>query len=678
MFTHSSGLSRAGWAYSLSFSKRWANEGYVPGTFYDGYSYYAGLSKRMSGGRHELNLITFGAPVRRGKIAPVTQETYDLAGSNYYNPNWGYQNGEKRNARVSNSFQPTTILNYGYAPSGTLRWNASVGYQFGYNKSSGLDWYNANNPRPDYYRNLPSYLILNGQDPGTALFYTQKQINWDDLYGANSVNYDSVSNANGVAGNTVKGRRSLYVVSDDVDDVKKYTFNSNIEKIVSEHFTLQGGIQFISQRTESYRQCIDLLGGDYYTNLNQFAVQQNVPNVNFNQYDLNTPNRVIRVGDKYGYDYISSFTKGILWAQGVATYSKVDLFLALRGGYNDFSREGLYRNGLFAEESYGKGDVQRFTAYSVKGGLTYKLDGRNYLFINAGYSQDPPSIDNTYISPRTRNLTVADPVVEKILTVEGGYLMRTPKCNLRLVGFATDVKDAAEIKRFYNDDPAFQSFVNYVLRGVSARYTGLEAAAEVKVGPVVAITAVASVGQAFYTENPASIGIYQDNDTVRTPTQRQVYIKNYYLAAGPQSAYTIGFRYGPQKFWYANLNFNYFDRNYIDVNPDRRTMNAVEGMDAGSARYQHILDQERLPSAFTVDMSVSKSFLLSRFTKAIPRNTFLYLSAGVSNLLDSKDIRTGGFEQLRYDFSENNPYKFPTKYFYSFGRNIFVNVSLKF
>jgi hypothetical protein len=24
------------------------------------------------------------------------QETYDLTGTNYYNPNWGYVNGEKR------------------------------------------------------------------------------------------------------------------------------------------------------------------------------------------------------------------------------------------------------------------------------------------------------------------------------------------------------------------------------------------------------------------------------------------------------------------------------------------------------------------------------------------------------------------------------------------------------
>jgi hypothetical protein len=217
-----------------------------------------------------------------------------------------------------------------------------------------------------------------------------------------------------------------------------------------------------------------------------------------------------------------------------------------------------------------------------------------------------------------------------------------------------------------------------VLRGVNTRCTGLEAAAEVHITPVLSVAAIAALGQAFYTNNPASIGVYADNDTVSVPTERKAFIENYYLAVGPQSAYTLGFRYGPKKFWYANLNLNYFDRNYVDINPDRRSAEAVAGLPVGSEQYHRILDQEKLPAAFTVDVSVSKSFLLSKFSKALPRSTFLYLNIGISNLLDSKDIRTGGFEQLRYDFAGENPGKFPPKYFYAYGRNFFVNISLRF
>ena len=40
MLTHSSGLNKSGFAYTASLSRRWAQEGYTPGSFYDAYSYF--------------------------------------------------------------------------------------------------------------------------------------------------------------------------------------------------------------------------------------------------------------------------------------------------------------------------------------------------------------------------------------------------------------------------------------------------------------------------------------------------------------------------------------------------------------------------------------------------------------------------------------------------------------
>jgi hypothetical protein len=125
------------------------------------------------------------------------------------------------------------------------------------------------------------------------------------------------------------------------------------------------------------------------------------------------------------------------------------------------------------------------------------------------------------------------------------------------------------------------------------------------------------------------------------------------------------------------VNLNYFDRNYIDISPDQRTGEAVAGLTPGSEQYRRILAQERLPPVFTVDISGGKSWILSKYLKQLPKGTFLYLNAGVSNLLNTV-IRTGGFEQLRYDFSGKEPGKFAVKYFYGLGRNFFLNLSLKF
>lgn len=688
MVTHSSGLLKSGWAYSLSASRRWSQEGYVPGTFYDGYSYYGAITKVING-KHELNFTAFGAPTRRGKSAPAVQEAYDLAGSNFYNPNWGYQNGEKRNAKVADIFQPTYIFNYEYNPTNRTHWNTAIGYQHGKNKNSTLDWYNAADPRPDYYRYLPSWQLINFQsDPAVAqreydqaaaqwkANESQRQINWDRIYDANRNNYELISSINGNPNDSVLGRRSLYVLSNDVDDLKKFIFNTVLQHAVSEHVTLFTGASFVSQKTESYRQLVDLLGGDFYVNYNQFA-SRTYNNDTLTQNDLRNPNRIVKVGDKYGYEYVSRFSKFQWWAQSVFTFNKVDFFAAVHLGKNSFSREGLYQNGLYADNSFGKATVQKFTIFGVKGGITYKINGRNYLFVNASLNQDAPTIENTYVSIRTRNQLVDNVQAQKTSSLEGGYLLKAPRVSGRLVGYVTDVKNATEIKRFFNDDPAFQTFVNYALTNMNTRYTGIEFALDIKVTPSLNVTGVASVGQAFYTNRP-TVDVYRDNDTVVSGTNRETFIQNYYLSVGPQSAYSLGLNYRSRRYWYASLSSNYFARNYVDINPDRRTAQAGEGITRNSPEWNKIYDQQVNPTAFTLDLFFGKSFLLSKFMRSLPRNTFLYLNVGVNNLLDNQDIRTGGFEQLRYDFADKNPNRYPTKYFYGFGRNFFVNLALKF
>jgi hypothetical protein len=155
MLTHNSGLNKKGWAYSLSFSKRWAHEGPIAGTFYDAYGYFGAIEKRFK--RQGFSLMLVGAPIRRGKNGPATQEVIDIAGSNYYNPNWGYQNGKVRNSRILKTHQPLIILSHDYKIDSKTTLNSAISYQFGETAQTGLDWFNNADPRPDYYKNLPSY-----------------------------------------------------------------------------------------------------------------------------------------------------------------------------------------------------------------------------------------------------------------------------------------------------------------------------------------------------------------------------------------------------------------------------------------------------------------------------------------------------------------------------------------
>lgn len=676
MIAHHTGVLNNGWAISLALSKRWAKEGYVEGTFYNSYAYYLGISKKLAK-NSTIHFAAFGNPERNGGAIATTQEPMDLVGNNFYNPAWGYQGGVKRNSKINNSFQPVYLLQYEYHPDNLTHFNLSFSYQHGYSGISGLDWYNAADPRPDYYKKLPGFYLndpANTNRDHAALIKDKwindpdiSQLNWSELYEANRLNIDKV--------NGVKGRRSAYALGEDRYVNHVYSLAATYQSVLTKHFTLYSGLSLVAQQTESYRKMLDLLGGDFYVNYNQFAEQTYAGNNTMKQIDLNHPDQIVRVDDKYGHDYKSRFMKSFVWARVQAAYPKFDVFVAGRIGYDAFNRDGLYKNGLFPDSSFSKSATQRFFTYQVKGGFTYKINNRQQLFINAATLTRAPNFDNTFISPKTRNNVISFPVAEHVHAIEGGYLLQASKVSGKLTAFATDINDATRIKRFYYEED--NTFVNYVLQHINTRHVGVEMALQAKIIPALTATATITWMQVFYNSRPEG-SLYRDNDTTTAVVQHIAYLQDYYVAAGPQSAYTMGFRYKSAILPEFGVNFNLTDRNYVDINPLRHTEDAVALLPTGSVEQQMVLRQEKLPSAFTIDIFAGKTFPLSNIMKWLPRGTFLNINAGVSNLLNRKDIRISGRDQLRFDNDSKNPELFPTKYTYGYGASYFVSCSLKF
>ena len=168
-----------------------------------------------------------------------------------------------------------------------------------------------------------------------------------------------------------------------------------------------------------------------------------------------------------------------------------------------------------------------------------------------------------------------------------------------------------------------------------------------------------------------------DNTSDLLAENETVYSKNFYVAQTPQSAYTAGINYRAKKFWFINVNFNYYDNIYIDFNPARRTTAAVDLVPENSDQYKKITEQEKVDGAFTIDLFGGKSWRLNNYFSNMKRATFLVLNVGVSNLLNDKNNKTGGYEQLRYDFEDKDPDAFAPKYFYSYGATYFINLTLR-
>jgi hypothetical protein len=679
MITYGTGLLKNGWAFSGSFSRRWAQEGYVKGTYYDGYSFFGSVEKLINN-EHSISFTAFGAPTKNGRSSPAVQEMYDLAGTNFYNPSWGYQNGKVRNATVGKTSEPSFILTHEWKIDTKSSLLSAASFVKGTSKVSGLDWFNATDPRPDYYRNLPSFIALDDSIAGLqaadllSSSEAARQIDWDGLYAANQLNHVSIPNANGVAGDTVTGIKASYLVQDRVTSVNNFSFNSTYNNTIGDNTTLSAGLTYQKQNTEYYKEVNDLLGADFYVDWNQYAEQDFPGDTAAVQNDLNHPNRILYVGDKYGYDYIAHVDKISGWWQTAFKFDHIDFFFGTQVSKTQFYREGKYRNGIFPDNSYGNADTQNFINFGGKGGLTYKVNGRNYLFANASLQTAAPEFEDAYVSAKTRNDLAADLKSKDITSLEGGYLLKSPKLKGRAVLYYTQVNNETRTTSFYHDD--FRTFVNYTLTNIDKRYSGAEFAVETALGQGFSASAVAAIGQYLYTDRPLAT-ISQDNNANLLAENELIYAKNFHVAGSPEKAYTAGITYRAKEFWFVNLNFNYFDGIWIDFNPARRTVQGIDLVEPETDLFNSIVDQEKAPGQFTMDLSGGKSWKLDGKIKGIEKPTYLLLNVGITNLTNNKKFITNGYEQLRYDFYENNVNKFTPKYFYSYGTTFFVSLTLR-
>ena len=308
--TYATGLMPNGWAFAASGVFRWADEGLAQGTFYNSAGYFFSAEKMLTP-RHSLSLITYGAPTRRAQQSAATQEVYDMTGTIYYNSYWGYQEGVKRNSRIVKSFDPTAIIASDFKISETQRLRTGLAYHYSMYSNSALSFYNAPDPRPDYYRNLPSFQTDEtiaeqirkewAFDNGDPVNDKVSQIDWESLYSANYKN-----NEINPAGN------AKYAVERRHNDLMETAFNSTYTNQLNPNLRLTAGIEAKMAKDINYKTMDDLLGANQWIDIDQFAERDlNIdpnPDPNKIQNDLNNPNKVIKNGDLFGYKY----NRGIL------------------------------------------------------------------------------------------------------------------------------------------------------------------------------------------------------------------------------------------------------------------------------------------------------------------------------------------------------------------------------
>lgn len=667
MFTHSTGPTNNGWSLTFSFSSRTGNEVNLPGTYFKASSFYVSVGKIFRS-KHALNLSAFVAPTEQGRVNASTKETYELSGSNYYNSAWGYQNGKIRNANVSRNLLPTFILNDTYSPNKNSRLSTSLSYNFGKTKSSGINFNNALNPRPDYYAYLPSYYYLNGDtatgNERVSQWQTDvnaRQINWDQLIHLNQANLYSDPHIIGQNPNTSE-TRARYILENRVSEIRNFGFNS-VYTLRKDHIVWSLGANGNFYKVKKYKEVEDLLGASFWIDVDQFAEGLGVDE-SVQQNDIDNPNRKVRKGEKFGYNYALNIRRSELWSQLEYNSKKTEIYLSGTIGNYSVEREGFVANGKFPENSKGKSEKLNFFNPGIKAGLTYKVSGRHFIKFNALLQKRAPQANHLFVSPDTRNEIISNPGNETIFSGDLSYIVQYPKLKFRITGYYTEIKNQTWLRSYWHD--SYNTFVNVIMKGVNITYQGLELGLEKNLNAKHSIQGALALGQYFYSNRP-TLEAWQDNNSTMLFSERPVYLMNYKPGNNAQTAAGVGYRYNGKRYWFAGLNFNYCGNIYTEINPERRTSEATEKyLDSESELAKEIITQEKLPAFYYVNLNAGKMW-------RIKKKYQLQLSLSINNLFNNKNILVSGTEQLRWD--QSNVSKFPNKYNYMTGRTFLFNLS---
>ncbi len=688
MGSYHTGMNEAGWAFSVSLARRFAEESYIEGSIYDANSFFASVEKKFND-NHSLNLTAFYTPNERGKNSPNTLEVFELKG-NRYNSYWGMQNGEIRNSRMRKINEPVFMLNHTWKLAVATTLNSNIAYQFGKVGNSRIDYGGSrlltdpngkeifvgggSNPDPSYYQKMPSYFLRNEAEPDYRSAYLAReefvedgQVDWPAMYTANQTS-------------TIAGGNSLYVLYEDRNNDNQAFASSILRTELNSHLSLNAGLDFRRLKSENFAGVLDLLGGDAFLDVDSFSEGDEAQN------NLLTPNRLVEEGDKFKYYF--ELEAAAVKAFGQLQYfsKKIDVYAAAEASFTSYQRNGLFKNGNFPDHSLGKSELLQFRNYGIKGGLVYKISGRHVLDLDLGYLTKPPTLQNSFSNSRQNNFVVQNLQSEQITSADLSYIFRSSFLRGRITGFYGLFEDGTEIAFYFADGisglgrNATTAFVQEVLTGIDRRHMGIEMGWEIPITSTLKFKTAGSFGEYIYSSNPR---LYLTSDDF-TETQElgRSFLKNYKVPGGPQRVGQIGFEYRDPDYWWVSSTLNYFSHAYVDVAPLTRTRNFATDADGfpiieyDPEVARKLLKQEQFDDYFLLNLVGGKSWRL--------KDKFLGIFASINNLLDSRYV-TGGYEQsrnvnyslLKEDKERDQPL-FGPKYWFGTGTTYYAHVYLRF
>lgn len=656
------GEMEGGWAVLAAGSRRWGRDRHVGGVYADDWSLTLSLSKRL-GKRSNLSVSFLVAPTERGLRSASVQEAFDATGDLLYNPAWGYQQGRERSSRVRDNTQPMALATWNYQPD--ERWKVSVSYAalWGTTAQSMLDWYDANSPTPDYYRYLPSYFdnpqvseavleAWRSRDPKVT------QIAWEELYAINR-NRDSLDAAY-VLGSAVRRYFNQQLVG---------CFSYTPSRILS----LSGGLRMRADRMTASNRIDDLLGASGLYDIDPYLIDDQYFGDKL-QNDLRYPDRIVRVGDDYGYHYDIRYASCEGWFMADLRNRRNERFggyVGLRAALIGFDRVGHYEKELFpGTASYGASERQRFTEYTVQGGVSYLFSPKHRIGVDLLYGDVAPAAEDVFVSVEYRNRTIDHPRPTNRLGGEVTYRFSGRLVGFEVRGYLLSTRGENTVRQYYDDVASV--FSDMVITDMDKLYAGVELGCDIALTDRFALRTAFAQARNTYRNDPM-VRIYSDKDGSVVAPDARSYLRGYRLGGSPQRVAAAELSYQGVRMWRVAVSVNYVADNYVSLSPLNR-MSRVFDYAASPEDLERLVTQERFPETFTINLFAYKTFRLGR--------GYLTVSGSVNNLANRRRIVYSGYEQMRLKRTGTGVNRsiepFGSKYLYAYPRTYYLTMSFRF
>ena len=601
-----------------------------------------------------IGLTLWWNQTSQGKQAPSVLETYTLSHQRNYNPSWGWLDGQAYYPNSKYTNVPVLSIRYekNWSDKATIQIN--LGVAVGEQGTSQLDWTSTADPRPDYYRYLPSY----SKDSNT-----RSQLNkwFESNPQALQINFDKIQKINAAS----VSKRSFYIINKNSANIISSRASALYKFQLNNAWGMNAGIQIAKDNIHYFNVLDNLLGGQFFYNYNGWVIDDGI--VNSFQNNIERPDQKIKVGERWGPDFDLQSMQTTSWFQIKNTSPRWEFSTGLNYATDLFQRNGFNKNGLFLNNSFGKSSLFYFPSVGFKGEVLYKFSGRIYarsIFFNQQYAPNSAAV---FLDPSLHAFQT--PFLLPLLKngIDLTLYFRGVDTKIMLSAYFQSVKNESEKRFFYHD--RYNSFVYGVVGQKESIYQGFESSLETLLFNFLQLEMSINVGKYFISNNPLyEILLANDMYKVESGLLR---LKNLPASTSPEITEAVSIHVQPTYTTRISITGIYAAKRAISYDYYRRSPIVLDTI-SNQAVYSNLHNVSYLPGQFVLNASLTKSFNLKYGKQKLP----IYCNFIFKNLLGTL-IPVLVFEQSRFDYINVNPNKFPLKYLYDQGITYAIGIQFQ-